>query len=90
MVHVRKRTLGRFLRLDHADLAAPPPADGLPTAAGDPERARLELRFRVLGATRPLLAFGTGVEIISPAALRDELAHTAREIATMYTADGKG
>ncbi|MFC9624015.1 hypothetical protein ACFTXM_29850 [Streptomyces sp. NPDC056930] len=43
-----------------------------------------------MGANRPLLAFSTDVEVISPAALRDELARTAREIGTMYTADGKG
>ncbi|MFD9655517.1 hypothetical protein [Streptomyces mirabilis] len=45
---------------------------------------------RGLSAALPLLAFGTGIEVVSPVVLRDELTRTAREIATMYTSGIKG
>ncbi len=80
-VRVRRPVLGRFLRLHQADLAAPPPDDRS-------DWVPLELRLPALGAGRPLLAFGTDVEVLSPAALRDDLARTAAEIVAHYAAVG--
>ncbi|WP_238545553.1 MULTISPECIES: WYL domain-containing protein [Streptomyces] len=82
VVRVRSSVLGRFLRLHQADLAGPPPAGA--RGEGDSEWVELELRFRELGAARPLLAFGTRVEVVSPPELREELAGVATDIAALY------
>ncbi|MCZ0984738.1 helix-turn-helix transcriptional regulator [Streptomyces diastatochromogenes] len=84
VVRVRRKTLGRFLRLHQADLAGPPPPGVLEEDGS--EWTELELRFRELGAARPLLAFGTSVEVISPPELREELARVATDIAALYRA----
>jgi predicted DNA-binding transcriptional regulator YafY len=86
VVRVRHRILGWFLRLHQADLASPPPS----AASGESDTAEwveLKLRFRALGAARPLLAFGTDVEVLSPPQLRTELARVARDIAGLYDLD---
>ncbi|MGW1627442.1 helix-turn-helix transcriptional regulator [Streptomyces sp. NPDC002172] len=85
VVRVRRAVLGRFLRLHQADLAGLPPAFGAAEAESDAgEWTELELRFRALGAARPLLAFGTDVEVLSPPQLRAELARVAADIAGLY------
>lgn len=93
VMRVRRGILGWFLRLHQADLAGPPPEGGATGGDGDsPEGddegwAVLELRFRGLGAARPLLAFGTDVEVVSPPELREELARVATDIASLYRAE---
>ncbi|MEU0804953.1 WYL domain-containing protein [Streptomyces sp. NPDC005970] len=93
VVRVRRGILGWFLRLHQADLAGPPPeagaagGDGNSPEGDDEGWAVLELRFRALGAARPLLAFGTDVEVVSPPELREELARVATDIASLYRAE---
>jgi predicted DNA-binding transcriptional regulator YafY len=89
VVRVQRRSLGRFLRFHQADLAAPLSAGAHPATAPDPERVELELRFRSLGASQPLLAFGADAEVIAPVELREYFARIAGEIAALY-ANGNG
>jgi predicted DNA-binding transcriptional regulator YafY len=86
-VSVRRERLGKFLRLHEADLAAPPPAAARPAADSDPERVRVDLRFRSLSAAEALLAFGPAAEVRAPAELRRALARTAAEATALYAAD---
>lgn len=79
-VRVRRTSLGHFLRLHQSDLAQPPP-DGPPG-----EWVQLALKLRAVGAARPLLAFGTDVEVVEPGVVREELERVAREVADFYGA----
>lgn len=84
VVRVRHTSLARFLRIDQADLATPQSADALPAPDDIPEHTELEVRFRSLGAAQQLLAFGTEVEVVSPAEVRESLWRVAEEIAARY------
>ena len=84
VVLVHRRTLGRFLRVHHDDLAGPPPVLG---ADDGTEWVRLELRMRSLGSAQRLFAFAADVEIVSPQALRDEFTRLADEITALYAAN---
>jgi predicted DNA-binding transcriptional regulator YafY len=85
-VSVSQQILGRFLRVHQADLAGPPPAEPAIEPGGDPERVRVELQFRSLGAAEALLMFGTDAEVLSPPELRHNLARKAAEAAAAYAA----
>jgi predicted DNA-binding transcriptional regulator YafY len=85
-VSVRRQILGRFLRVYQADLAGPPPAEPAIEPGGDPERVRVELQFRSLGAAEALLMFGTDAEVLSPPELRQNLARKAAQAAAAYAA----
>lgn len=81
VVRVRRRMLGRFLRVHQTDIAESRSAN---PSDGQPEWSEFDMRFRSLGATQPLLAFGADVEVASPIEVRDHLARTAREIVSLY------
>jgi predicted DNA-binding transcriptional regulator YafY len=87
-VSVSRQILGRFLRVHRADLAGPPPAEPATEAGSDPERVRLQLQFRSLGAAEALLMFGTDGEVLSPPELRQNLARKAAQAAGVYAATG--
>jgi predicted DNA-binding transcriptional regulator YafY len=87
-VSVRRQILGRFLRVHQADLASPPPAEPATEPDNDPERVRVELQFRSLGAAEALLMFGTDAEVLTPPELRQNLARKAAEAAAAYAATG--
>ncbi|GGZ48544.1 transcriptional regulator [Streptomyces inusitatus] len=53
---------------------------------GDSEWSRIELGFDILPAVRALLAFGDGVEVLSPPAAREELIRTAAAVTSLYAA----
>jgi predicted DNA-binding transcriptional regulator YafY len=85
-VSVSRQILGRFLRVHQADLTGPPPAEPATEPGGDPQRVRVELQFRSLGAAGALLMFGTDAEVLSPPELRQNLARKAAEAAAVYAA----
>ncbi|NBM16695.1 YafY family protein [Streptomyces sp. GC420] len=93
-VSVRREILGRFLRIHEADVPAPPPVS--PPAGSDaapgtaPDRVRVDMRFRSLGAAEALLAFGADAEVLAPAGLRRTLARRAAEAAARYAAGPHG
>ncbi|MHA5052400.1 WCX domain-containing protein [Streptomyces sp. SD15] len=66
-------------------LLTPQRADTLPAADDTAKHVELEMHFRSLGAAQQLLAFGTVVEVISPAEPRESLARVAEEIAAVST-----
>ena len=77
---VRDDVLALFLRVHQADLADP---DESPV----PERtgwSRVEMRFRSLRAVETLLAFGPGVEVLTPEEAREALTRQARAIVSLY------
>ncbi|RNG38836.1 helix-turn-helix transcriptional regulator [Streptomyces botrytidirepellens] len=90
VVAVRRASLRRFLSIYHADLTAPPPPGADPGADSGPERMEFRLRFRSLGAARPLLAFGADVEVLSPEELREELTRVAAETTALYSGERPG
>jgi predicted DNA-binding transcriptional regulator YafY len=85
-VNVSRQILGRFLRVHQADLAGPPPAEPATQAGSEPQRVRVELHFRSLGAAEALLMFGTDAEVLTPPELRHNLARKAAEAAAVYAA----
>jgi predicted DNA-binding transcriptional regulator YafY len=85
-VSVRRQILGRFLRVHQADLAGPPPVEPATEAGSDPQRVRVQLQFRSLGAAEALLMFGTDAEVLTPPELRQALARKAAQAATLYAA----
>jgi predicted DNA-binding transcriptional regulator YafY len=87
-VSVSRQILGRFLRVHQADLAGPPPAEPATQAGTEPQRVRVELQFRSLGAAEALLMFGTDAEVLSPPELRQNLARKAAQAAAAYAATG--
>jgi predicted DNA-binding transcriptional regulator YafY len=87
-VSISRQILGRFLRVHQADLAGPPPAEPATEPGSDPERVRVELQFRSLGAAEALLMFGTDAEVLSPPELRQNLARKATQAAAAYAATG--
>jgi predicted DNA-binding transcriptional regulator YafY len=87
-VSVSRQILGRFLRVHQADLAGPPPAEPATEAGSDPQRVRVELQFRSLGAAEALLMFGTDAEVLTPPELRQNLARKAAQAAAVYAATG--
>jgi predicted DNA-binding transcriptional regulator YafY len=88
-VSVSRHILGRFLRVHQADLAGPPPAEPATEPGSDPQRVRVELQFRSLGAAEALLMFGTDAEVLSPPELRQTLARKAAQAAAAYAATGQ-
>lgn len=78
VVRVRREWLDLFGRMSAAHLDEP-----LPAAAG--EWTQVRLRYPGVMAARPLLSFGANVEVISPEAVRAELAAVAAEIAALYS-----
>ena len=78
VVRVRREWLDLFGRMCAAHLSGP-----LPAAAG--EWTTVELRYPGVMAARPLLAFGANVEVLSPAAVRADLAAVAAEITGLYS-----
>jgi len=87
-VSVRRQILGRFLRVHAPDLA--PLADRMPAEPDrddPPERVRIDMRFRSLGAAEALLAFGIDAEVVTPDELRVALARKAIEAAALYGSD---
>jgi predicted DNA-binding transcriptional regulator YafY len=87
-VSVSRQILGRFLRVHQADLAGPPPAEPATEAGSEPQRVRVQLQFRSLGAAEALLMFGTDAEVLSPPELRQTLARKAAQAAAVYAAAG--
>jgi predicted DNA-binding transcriptional regulator YafY len=87
-VSVSRQILGRFLLVHQADLAGPPPAEPATEAGSEPQRVRVEMAFRSLGAAEALLMFGTDAEVLSPPELRQTLARKAAEAAAAYAATG--
>jgi predicted DNA-binding transcriptional regulator YafY len=87
-VSVSRQILGRFLRVHQADLAGPPPAEPATEPGSDPQRVRVQMQFRSLGAAEALLMFGTDAEVLSPPELRQNLARKAAEAAAVYAATG--
>ncbi|WP_051798867.1 WYL domain-containing protein [Catenuloplanes japonicus] len=77
-VRVAPAALGRFLLLHRAELDGPPPAP----ATGEP--VPLSLRFPSVPAARTLLAFGTEVEVRSPAEVLADLAAVSAATAAHY------
>ncbi|SES32590.1 helix-turn-helix transcriptional regulator [Lentzea albida] len=80
---VRDDVLALFLRVHQADLAEP---DGTPVPQG-PGWSRVELRFRSVRAVETLLAFGSGVEVLTPDEARRALSRQARAVAALYAAE---
>ncbi|GAB7044153.1 MULTISPECIES: helix-turn-helix transcriptional regulator [Catenuloplanes] len=78
-VRVAPAALARFTLLHRAELAP----GTAPAGAGD-EPVELELRFPAVPAARTLLAFGTDVEVLSPAEVRADLAAVAAATAAHY------
>ncbi|GLY50603.1 WYL domain-containing protein [Lentzea sp. NBRC 102530] len=74
---VRDDVLALFLRMHEGDLDGPP-------VPRDPGWNEVRVRFRSLRAVETLLAFGAGVEVLSPDAARDALAAQAKAIADLY------
>jgi predicted DNA-binding transcriptional regulator YafY len=87
-VSVRRQILGRFLRIHQADFAGPAPAEPATEPGGDPERVRVQLQFRSLGAAEALLMFGTDAQVLTPPELRQILARKAAQAAAAYAATG--
>ncbi|MFF3561721.1 helix-turn-helix transcriptional regulator [Streptomyces sp. NPDC002574] len=77
VARVRRDTLDTFVRMNAAHLVGPPPP-------GDGPWAEVHLEYRTPGAARPLLAFGTTAEVLSPPEVREELARAAAEAAALY------
>ncbi|GGM74812.1 transcriptional regulator [Lentzea pudingi] len=75
---VEDDVLALFLRVHQADLA-----EG-PVEAQKPGWSQVGLRFRSLRNVETLLAFGAGVEVLSPEEARHALARQARAIASLY------
>jgi predicted DNA-binding transcriptional regulator YafY len=87
-VSVSRQILGRFLRVHQADLAGPPPAEPATEPGSDPQRVRVQLQFRSLGAAEALLMFATDAEVLSPPELRQTLARKAAQAAAVYGTTG--
>ena len=87
-VSVGRQILGRFLRVHQADLAGPPPAEPATEPGTKPQRVRVQLQFRSLGAAEALLMFGTDAEVLSRPELRQNLARKAAQAAAAYAATG--
>lgn len=88
-VRVRRPTLGIFSRILAHYIAGQPAAGGHGghSGHGGTEWAEVEMRFPGEGAARQLLGFGAEVEVVSPAAVRDDLARTAASVAGLYRRD---
>jgi len=78
VVRVRREWLDMFGRICAANLTGP-----LPVAAG--EWTQVRLRFAAVKAARTLLSFGANVEVMSPPAVRADLAAVAAEITDLYS-----
>lgn len=84
---VRDDVRGLLLRVTATQRTDAPVVEvtDVPSPAG---AAVLDLEFRARGAARAFLgAFGAAVEVLSPAALRDDLARTAAEVVALYARD---
>lgn len=82
---VHDKSLAMFLRVHQADLADPTPVDSPPEPDDEPGWTTVQLRFRSLLGTQPLLAFGPDVEVLAPEAVRRHLAETARATVGVYS-----
>jgi predicted DNA-binding transcriptional regulator YafY len=83
VAQVRREVLDMFCRVHARHLAGPAPDGG----KDGPDWAEVELRFGGVFAARPLLAFGAGVRVISPAEVRADLAAVAGEVTACYAAE---
>jgi predicted DNA-binding transcriptional regulator YafY len=77
-VRVRRDRFDLFLRLHGGALTEPPEDDG----ASPWVTARLA--YELVGETRPLLAFGNKLEVLSPPEVREELARAAASVTEVY------
>jgi predicted DNA-binding transcriptional regulator YafY len=84
---VRNESLALFQRVNHADLAEPIPADTAPGPDQKPGWTTLQLRFRSLSSTQPLLAYGPDIEILTPDDVRQHLTDTAIATVALYNSD---
>jgi predicted DNA-binding transcriptional regulator YafY len=80
VARVRREVVDMFCRIHAQHLTGPPPDGG----RDGPDWAEVELRFRGVGAGRPLLAFGADVEVLSPPEVRADLARVAASAAARY------
>jgi predicted DNA-binding transcriptional regulator YafY len=83
LVRVRREWLDLFGRMCAANLAEP--LEPGPAAAGEPEWTEVRLRYPGVMAARPLLSFGGNVEVVSPDAVRADLAAVAAEVVGLYS-----
>ncbi|GHJ36178.1 YafY family protein [Streptomyces sp. TS71-3] len=79
---VRRDRYDLFLRLHAASLTAPPEDDGTS------DWITVHLGYGAVGETRPLLAFGNRLEVLSPPEARAHLAEAAASITALYASDG--
>jgi predicted DNA-binding transcriptional regulator YafY len=80
VARVRREVVDMFCRVHARNLAGPPPSGG-----GDgPDWAEIELRFRGVMAARPLVAFGAGVQVLSPPEVRADLAAIGAAVAAAH------
>jgi predicted DNA-binding transcriptional regulator YafY len=77
-----------YLAATPGRLAGPPPAEPAAERGSEPQRVRVEMHFRSLGAAQTLLAFGADAEVLTPPELRRILARKAAETAALYAATG--
>jgi predicted DNA-binding transcriptional regulator YafY len=84
---VRNESLALFQRVNHTDLAEPIPADTEPGPDQKPGWTTVQLRFRSLSSTQPLLAYGPDIEILTPDDVRQHLTDTAIATVALYNTD---
>jgi predicted DNA-binding transcriptional regulator YafY len=82
MARVRREVVDMFCRVHARQLAGPPPGGG----SDAPDWVEIELRFRGVMATRPLLAFGADVQVVWPPEVRADLAATGAAAAASHSA----
>jgi predicted DNA-binding transcriptional regulator YafY len=83
VVKVRREVVDMFCRVHARHLAGPAPPGG----EDGPDWAEIELRFRGVGAARPLVAFGADVQVVSPPEVRAELAAVAAAAVARHTGE---
>jgi predicted DNA-binding transcriptional regulator YafY len=78
-VRVRRRILDAFERVMGNTMTGPPEAGD-----GAADWAEAELRLRAIGEGRRLIGFGGDVEVLSPAAVRADIAQVAASVVELY------
>jgi len=82
VARVRRERLDLFCRINAGHLAGP--VDEAGGEGADGEWVVVPLRFPGVPAVRPLLGFGADVEVVSPEAVRADLACVAAEVVAAY------